>query len=652
MATPVTPRSALSQSPIAPASSPLTNTQTVAPKTALGKGQEMSDADRQAAGWRWVEVEVLAQAGKGLPDERCQLFKITDGTRIAEAKTDKNGVVKFWLPPKSSAETAREKEELDRLHKKQAPRSSQVLMEALYGEMAVLVFPDILEGFELTEVNLDKMKPPSVSGTVSPYKCESAKDTRRFDFHFHVVPLGRPRFQVKIGDLTAEEKFQYIRWIYQQKPTSTYQGYRGYYEVAGKALTNPRGEGFKQEKRWLFPKAGVKCNAHVNFFLGYWFNYNEKFSPEAPDTEIAYLTQLDSSDDAFTYSGHNRRDRGYSDFMSAVTASGGTSFKGFQNKTGALRRGPGLDQYPYYIRMSQFFDWDGNLIQAEYDKLVEQLADFNVYSVSDLVDGDAPDNKAQTKKKGDLEKALAPGVVSEVTADPNIKPENRAAEIKRRLDEKVATAFADWMAIRQWGRKIAPTKKIREWLVTRKTEARFADLRTLAGTPLSRLTDEQIRSLTLKESLIWHVLWLLDESRTDDRELMRSVRDDRDYNCALALGHHCGVLLKRGPKGEPLTGAAGSEVKLWKFSADNDVGKDGGEWLREYGKGIHKGAKNEFMHLAIWRLKDLRTGGFAPQDQQTRGNRGKLSLDSPPRFIFPKDPPPQTPTQTRNPTGG
>jgi hypothetical protein len=86
----------------------------------------------------------------------------------------------------------------------------------------------------------------------------------------------------------------------------------------------------------------------------------------------------------------------------------------------------------------------------------------------------------------------------------------------------------------------------------------------------------------------------------------------------LNVDHHCGILYRR------------KDGSLYTFPADG--GKQNGPLI------VEKSFAGAFMYrrmlyLAIWRVKPLRGGGYAPVDADTEANAGRISLDNPSRLL-------------------
>lgn len=585
----------------------------------------LSDAQREAAGWTWAEAEVIGANGKPLVGERCQWFELLATDKpLGEGRTDKNGVVRLWLPGKPTDPA--EAEELRRNQAGKPPKDARTLVKALGGKAVMLVFPEILESFEVPAKPAAK---PAAIVELIGNKRDSDGDPRRFDYRFHAVPLKTARHRVTLAKLTQEEKFQYLVWIYTRATSAKYVSSRVRFNNYKKIV---------KANHWLFPKAGVTCNTHVNFFLGYWYNYSGKaagaadgtfeFTSEATSTEMACIALLDSGTGRFMHGGQPYNHRGYKEFIEPIDHS---EFVGHQTRTSEpTRASNGFEFYPYYIRMSQFFDYDGKPIKATYDKLIAALGDFNVYSVADITDSYHSQKEKDDKVK-ELATSLRPAIAAAVAADAAIPADRKQETIAARVSSAINTAFDNWIEDTTYKKRNTVVASVRTWLLTHRTAEPFAGFIAKIGNAeirLGDLTDAQVGTLTRKHDVIWRVLFNLRESEADQLAVLKVARD------ALNWGHHCGVMLKRDAKGEPLK--EGVEGKVWKFSADNDSGKPDSPWFRPYDHGLAVGAAGSFLHLAIWKCKPLAHGGFAPQ-QFPANAMPKVGLNNPPRFVLPVD---------------
>ena len=486
-------------------------------------------------GVRVYQARLIDAAGEPIVDEACLFFN-QKGELLGESRTDRDGQVRLidFALPKPSLISKAGKPSL--LH---------------FPESAILVLPDVLEGFnEKTERSLLWGKNRG-----------RRNDDRRFDPSFHQVPANLSAVTIQIGALTPEQKFQYVQWFLAERKAKWTR------QVAVRF----------EEKRWLWHGAGHSCNAHANFFLGFWFNYNRLFPAAASGTETRYLPMLDSSSRPFRYVTATLSDRGYLEFVEEVVLPGAQGF----SRSFSAREPKGT---VHYLRMSQFFTWSDTgtpqLNKAGKD-LVRALGDFNVYSVSDC-------NTAARK-------ATALDLV-------------RSWVKRHRADQDFGFSGADYtVTVTERGPKGKITKK---------------------ALPLSQLTDAQVNGL--KKQILQKVLWHLDDRRKSDQDLL-----DLLYKQVLLEDHHGGILMPRGAGGAERQ--AGSPVEIWKFSADGDEGNRLPIIQRPFPP-----KKDEFLHLAIWRLKPLRPGGYAPDDPATRAQaqrvdeKGKadgVDVDALPRFL-------------------
>jgi hypothetical protein len=445
----------------------------------------------------WTELRLLSTHGKPIAKERCQLFR-ADGV-IIETRTDANGVARFDnlpLVPKEGGSPD------DTLH-------------------PGIIFPDILEEW---------IVPPSQPTGAFGKNKGARDDYRKCDGVVHFEAVLFQRTEIQLGSLTEEQKLQCFIHAYVDNAAR--------YDNA-----NPRS--FSSDRnRWEWGKGSV-CNQHVNFFLGYWFNYHDKFSSAGSATAMLCLPLYDSSKHTFL---GGIKHRGYKDFVEPVTGYGKALDTAYDPADPATLPLPSQYNKAFrkveYIRIAKYFESDGSPTE-EGKQLIESLGPVNVYSISDIKNSGTPNQKD-------------------------------AAE-----------------------------KTIKDWLTKHQKE--------------NGLTDAQIAAKT--SSQLWDIVFDLGDTDAADLELAKKLINNVTWD------HHAGILLVRAPGGGPLSDQSEGK-ELWTFSADG--GKTPGP-LIEFKKFTDADLKRRFLHMAIWRLKPLAPGGFAPAD--TRNNAGGISVDNPPRFI-------------------
>lgn len=505
---------------------------------------------RIAVELRTYKVKLLTSGGAPLKQERCIL--VVPGDRNYEAKTNDAGVVEFIVaaPPPSQS--------LDTRELRTAP--------------PLLLIPDVLEEFSRPD-QPETLFPGVPMLQELKHQLDTSFRYRHGDRVSHpILTLQSGATEIRLSRLTEQEKFEHFRWSYVSN--------RAIYATA-----NP-GDYITRNARWEWG-VGALCNQHVNFFLGYWFNYNSKFTASGSGTDTAYLPLLDCGNGKFPYHGETKVHRGYREFVEPLTdfhaathmaAFNDLEFPGRQEIKKPAKKQDGTvvtaedgktvydvlpERYVKYIRLCQFIDWETRKLNAKGLRLVEALADFNVYSVAEFTDKDRRAN------------ALA---------------------------------------------------RTRTWLKQNKALAHLQCYTVLKGkqpVSLADLTDAEIDGLS--EKLLWEILWKLDDDRAEDAALLARLR------AGLNIDHHAGILVKRAVGGGPLTSSAGP-VALYKFSADSSptILK-----MKDFvGSVCTKGEEHSFTHYAFWKLKPLRAGGFAPEIVATPGASGSVDIDAPPRFIY------------------
>ena len=284
----------------------------------------------------WFEVRLLSPHGGPIADEQCQLF--TPKGEIVEKKTDKSGVVRFdnlpLVPPEGTdwRDTAN----------------------------PAVVFPDILEEW------VDN--PPGAFGKNQGQR----DDHRKRDGMVHFIPNLETRTDITPNTLTIEQKMQHFIQTHVDN---------GAKYVAGM----PRGYS-SDRRRWEWNQGSV-CNMHVNFFLGYWFNYNDKFSDKGSSTAFAVLPLFNSNEHKFPKDGQTVKERCYLEFLEPLPGYGAairTAYDPMDESTWPSDGQWNRAAYSIkYTRIAQYFNFDGTATD-DGEKFIDALGPVNVYSVADI----------------------------------------------------------------------------------------------------------------------------------------------------------------------------------------------------------------------------------------------------------------------------
>lgn len=286
----------------------------------------------------WFELRLVSARSKPLADEKCQLFDPSG--KIIEKKTDADGVVRFdglpLLPPAKA-------DWRDCSH-------------------PAVVFPDILEEWSAT--------PEGKFG-----KNRGARDDhRKCDGMVSFVPAMEARTEVKLTNLTEEQKLQHFIHAYVDNG-ARYGG------------AKPKDYG-ETDRRWNWGKGAV-CNQHVNFFLGFWFNYGKSFTTAGSATAMCYLPLFSSALHKFSIAKH----RGYLEFLSPVTGFGATLGGGYDpdDETTWPDEDHAGNAYKSieYVRMARYFDADTYAPTDDGKELIDALGPVNVYSLGDIKNKEA-----------------------------------------------------------------------------------------------------------------------------------------------------------------------------------------------------------------------------------------------------------------------
>lgn len=300
----------------------------------------------------WVEAKIVTNRLREIDripifDERtpiknelCLLF-VPDGT-IREARTNNDGVVRFDGLPIASSDGSAE----------------NVMKPGL-------VLPEILEEW-VGDSNPTSAKP---AGNFGKNRGER-DDYRQRDGCVHFVPVMTPEFEICVNNLTEEQKYRHIR--------QAYSDHRALYGSARPHIEPTPGN----HARWEWGR-GAECNEHVNFFLGYWFNFNSQFTYDATKTTMGTIMAYDSSAAA---SQIHPNHRGYREFLEPITGFGPPA-----PRDPARGHPSGADYNSHYLFLDyiridhRFFDRTQHYRPtAKGNALIAALADFNVYSVSNL----------------------------------------------------------------------------------------------------------------------------------------------------------------------------------------------------------------------------------------------------------------------------
>ncbi len=472
-----------------------------------------------------AEVRVQTDLGEPLANERCILQVGPD--LFQETRTDADGVARFLY----------------------------FVLEGSEGFIPRLFLPDVLEA--------ESADPAWVPDQPTKDRRPEA-GLRRRDATWHLVVPGVARLPVTINRLSEEEKFQHILRAYTDNRATFANGNPGDYAAD------------KQEHWDRF--RGAKCNQHINYFLGYWFNYNHKFVRAGSTTSVCALPMYSSAVQAFSPYPH----RGYGDFVEPLPDAYGTrNIKGVPEDS-LKRSPPGLTWgYAYeearYLRLSEYFGADGTPTAAGR-ALIADLADFNLYSVSDYYYEDAAKTKqARDTALAEARKWLQASLVPDPTYPCKSFTHHGVLFLEKALDKEAA--------------KTAPKHKV-----------------------VPHLTDNDV----------WDAIWHLDPGQPAERAVIRTL-------CKrLNTDHHGGILLKRGPNRTSPRGVAPDDIELWTFSADGTNNAPKPIILRELRETM-QGAYRTFAHWAIWKLRDLRPGGYAPLVASPP--KDGVGVNNPPRFI-------------------
>lgn len=251
----------------------------------------------------WIEVKVVSDRQTPYKQERVWLL---DGSASPREKlTDARGVARWEAVP-------------------EGPRYRVQLV-------------DVLEAWP------DKPKP---GGTPKP------ESFRKQDTTTHDVEPNVPADQqvIVVNQLSEKEKFAYFMWTYMENEAFYTEGFKHTHQFETK------------DPRWHWSKGAV-CNEHINFFLAYWFNYNQLFTYSGGSTCMGALPTFSSENQKIWNATH----RGYKEFLTAVEPPDYP----YHHKD--------LDKYLPYIFAQSHFDAKGVPLTDLYDRLGE----ISVYSIAD-----------------------------------------------------------------------------------------------------------------------------------------------------------------------------------------------------------------------------------------------------------------------------
>jgi hypothetical protein len=334
----------------------------------------------------WFELRLVSARGKPLVDEKCQLFD-TSG-KIIEKKTDADGVVRFaglpLLPPANA-------DWRDCSH-------------------PAVVFPDILEEWSATP-----------EGKFGKNRSER-DDHRKNDGMVYFVPAMEARTEVNLVNLTEELKLQNFIHAYVDNSAR--------YDTA-----KPK-EYSEKDQRWNWGKGSV-CNQHVNFFLGYWFNYGKAFTTAGSATAMCYLPLFSSALHKFGSISH----RGYLEFLSPITGFGDTLGSSYDPDDETTWPQEKASRKAFkcieYIRIARYFDSDTDAPTEQGKKIIDALGQVNVYSLGDIKPKDVP--AAETQIRSWLKKFKATKAAGKNDKDIDKIKSSELWRIAFRLDDADAT---------------------------------------------------------------------------------------------------------------------------------------------------------------------------------------------------------------------
>lgn len=354
-----------------------------------------------------------------------------------------------------------------------------------------LVFPDILESFSQAY-----QAPPKTL-----HKRSVAEGARYKNDGNHHLLLPELLNEIHLNRLTAEDKFQYYRMAFESA--------RAFYTTGSPAYYQPdqRKPDARSPQFFQFRRNGTSCNPHMNTFMGFWYNYNLKYSNTGGSTTAATLPMFDRANHVF---GPGKQHRGYSDFVAELPEALGTRNVKLVNDVVTFEEAhyEKIYQHAVHIRLAEYFDQKGNFRSGARARLMAALGDFNVYSISDLL--------------GHVDSA--------------------ANAVRRWLTQQLqddATLGAKAFVFHgiTYVDKLPDAKK----------QVKGVKYRAVA---------------TLNANQLLEAAWELDANNAAEAECINSLRK------LLNADHHGGILLKRGPGGVSPVGHPADKLELWTFSAD------------------------------------------------------------------------------------
>lgn len=281
--------------------------------TELGKDssrkEDKAERDDIVESCPWLEAMVVDDLDVPYGDEKCLL--LTDAGPGPTGKTDQDGVVRF----------------------EDVPVSKEYRIQLI----------NVLEAYVAAN------EPVPEGWTPKPDAYRSKDGTT----HKVWKCVKAAKQKIVVDQLSEQQKFEHFRHAYEDNH-------------AKYGASFPR-DFVNKSTRWEWAYGAV-CNQHVNFFLGYWYNYNEYFTTNGSATFMAAITALTSA--MHTVSGVKHR--GYKEFIYELEATDYTYL--YKSISANIK----------YLRICESsFSLNTGKPKAT---LLSQLAEYNVYSVSDLND--------------------------------------------------------------------------------------------------------------------------------------------------------------------------------------------------------------------------------------------------------------------------
>lgn len=334
------------------------------------------DGTKQPCDTRWVEVRVVNDRGVPLANERVWLLVSLVQDKALELRTNADGIA----------------------HWDDVPEAGKYHVQLV----------DVLESW----LPAENGRAPDKDAVPKPGAYQKGDGVTH-----PVVPCKPGRAQEIIVDrLTEREKLSHFIHAY------TDNG--GHYHDADPHT-------FLGDHPRFFWGTGAKCNEHVNFFLGFWNNYADKFTWQARSTCMDALPTATSEKQGLYKKGTDKAGkpiyagvhRGYREFVEPVTG-GDVPYHHVA-----------LNVDVEYFRFGKYVDRRTGKIKGGP---FERLSDYNVYSICDLSDVDRParakrmarwrraadkwfdDNKGYAPKKKLSDEALLDYVWDMDDADPKV----------------------------------------------------------------------------------------------------------------------------------------------------------------------------------------------------------------------------------------